>query len=71
MAEDELSITELSILVLIGRGCHDPQIAARLCLSERGIDYHLGKAMTKLESTTRAQACVEALVRGYNLHDLP
>ena len=52
----QLTPQEARIARLAGAGLSIPQIAARLFLSPRTIQYHLGNVFTKLEITSRRQA---------------
>jgi len=58
-AIDQLTPQELQITRLVSEGATNKQVAARLFLSPRTIDYHLRKIYTKLGITPRAE-----LIRG-------
>ena len=51
----ELTVQEAQVAQLARQGLSNPQIGARLFISTRTVQYHLGKVFTKLGITSRAQ----------------
>lgn len=60
----KLTEREVDVLRLIARGLNNPEIAARLHLSEGTVRNHVSAILTKLEVTDRTQAAVIAIQHG-------
>ncbi len=61
---DALTERELEVLALIAEGLGNPEIAARLVLSEATVKSHVNRIFTKLAIRSRAQAVVLAYESG-------
>lgn len=64
VATHGLSARELEVLRLVASGKTNKMIAAKLCLSERTIDRHVGHILAKLDVSTRAAATAFAYENG-------
>jgi DNA-binding NarL/FixJ family response regulator len=60
----KLTAREVDVLRLIARGLNNPEIAARLRLSEGTVRNHVSAILSKLEVTDRTQAAVIAIQHG-------
>lgn len=65
-----LSKREKTVLELIAEGLSSPEIAERLHLSGRTVEWHSAKVMNKLGAKNRIQAVVIA-IRNQIIHGLP
>jgi DNA-binding NarL/FixJ family response regulator len=66
-----LTPRELDMLRAAARGLGNKQIAAELGLSPRTVQTHLTSAFAKLGVTSRTEAVLEAIKRGWVRPDLP
>jgi DNA-binding NarL/FixJ family response regulator len=64
-----LTPREVEVLALVADGLRYTDIAARLVLSERTVDHHVGAILRKLGVRTRAQASAEAVRLGLTRQD--
>jgi len=60
----KLKDRELEALTWVARGKTSADIARKLCLSKRTIDFHLDNARTKLGAGTRTEAVIKAVASG-------
>jgi DNA-binding NarL/FixJ family response regulator len=51
-----LTQRELQVLWLLGDGKTNKEIAARLCVSEKTVEFHIGRLLSKLNVRTRTEA---------------
>lgn len=62
---EELSIREVEVLELLMHGLSSPAIGQRLGLSARTIEAHVANILSKLGVSTREEAVLTAIRRGY------
>jgi DNA-binding NarL/FixJ family response regulator len=60
-----LSARELEVLALAARGLTNKEIAYRLGLSERTIQFHLNSIFNKTNTSSRTEATTVALTKGW------
>lgn len=63
-SREAMSEREIEILRWVAEGHTNRQIAARLNITERTVNFHLNNAMAKLEVGNRTAAAVRAVVLG-------
>jgi len=56
----KLNKREIEVLTLVARGRTSAEIARKLQLSKRTVDFHIDNARTKLQATTRTEAAIKA-----------
>lgn len=61
---EKLTPREKEILHLLAQNYSNPEIAARLFISEATVKTHVSRILTKLKSKNRSQAVVAALNKG-------
>lgn len=61
---DTLTVRELEVLRLLARGMRNKEIAARLIVSERTVNFHLANIYQKLSVSGRTEALSKALAQG-------
>ncbi|MEW5830488.1 MAG: LuxR C-terminal-related transcriptional regulator [Chloroflexota bacterium] len=62
--ETPLSPQELQLLSLLIDGMSNKQIACRLEIAERTVEFHVGNVLKKLEVSSRTEAAVKAVRLG-------
>ena len=60
----KLNSREVEVLTLVARGQRSAQIATKLEIAKRTVDFHLDNARIKLGAATRAEAVVKAVAAG-------
>ena len=61
---DILTEREIEVLELVAIGCHNSEIAERLFVSLKTVEYHVANLLAKLGARSRVQAVVTAQTRG-------
>ncbi len=61
---DPLTERELEVLMLLGQGMSNAEIATRLTISERTVGTHISNILSKLHLASRTQAALYALKQG-------
>lgn len=61
---EPLTLRELEVLALLGRGLQNKQIAAELVIAERTVKFHISSIMGKLGVGNRTEAVAVAVQRG-------
>ncbi|MBA2678723.1 MAG: response regulator [Ktedonobacteraceae bacterium] len=61
---DVLTVRELDVLRLLARGMRNKEIAARLFVSERTVNFHLANIYQKLNVSGRTEALSKAIEQG-------
>ena len=56
------------MLGLLADGLTDREVAARLVISPKTVEKHVGAALRKTDTPSRTAAVVQALDRGWLLH---
>jgi DNA-binding NarL/FixJ family response regulator len=62
--QEHLTAREQEVLQLLARGLRNKEIAARLFVSERTVNFHLANIYAKLHVSGRTEALSKALERG-------
>ena len=60
----KLNNRELEVLTLVARGKKSIEIARKLRLSKRTVDFHVDNARVKLHAATRTEAATKAVATG-------
>jgi DNA-binding NarL/FixJ family response regulator len=60
----QLNARQIQILTLVARGKTSAEIALKLRLSKRTVDFHINNVRIKLQATTRAEAAMKAVADG-------
>jgi DNA-binding NarL/FixJ family response regulator len=64
LAHEALTAREQEVLKLLARGLRNKEIAARLFVSERTVNFHLANIYQKLNVSGRTEALSKALEKG-------
>jgi len=60
----ELNDRQIQVLTWVARGMTSAEIACKLRLSKRTVDFHINNARIKLRAATRAEAAIKAVADG-------
>ncbi len=60
----ELNDRQIQVLTWVARGMTSAEIARKLRLSKRTVDFHINNARIKLRAATRAEAVIKAVADG-------
>lgn len=63
--EELLSKREVAVLKLVTKGLSNKEVAGELCLSIRTVQGHVGNIFNKLRVSSRTEAVVQALKKGW------
>ncbi len=64
VARTQLNDREIEVLTLVARGNTSAEIARKLHISKRTVDFHIQQARIKLHATTRTEAAIKAAAGG-------
>ncbi len=64
IARTQLNDREIRVLTLVARGNTSAEIARKLHMSKRTVDFHITNARNKLHATTRTEAAIKAAAGG-------
>lgn len=64
-AGSELSEREREVLILVGKGCSDPEVGRLLGISRHTVSTHLRVIFRRLDVSTRVEAAVWACKQGW------
>jgi NarL family two-component system response regulator LiaR len=67
--EELLSKREVAVLKLVTKGLSNKEVADELCLSIRTVQGHVGNIFNKLRVSSRTEAVVQALKKGWVTFD--
>jgi signal transduction histidine kinase/DNA-binding CsgD family transcriptional regulator len=64
----QLTLCEMDVIQLLAEGLSNKEIAQRLAISPRTVNFHLDHIYSKLGVTSRTEAAVYALRHGWDFH---